>query len=449
MELARRHFMRAIAARPDFAAARNNLGNIHRSLGELEEAARCYRVALECMPGYAEALTNLGAVLNLQGDSTLAEGYCRKAIEFAPEFAGAHCNLGNVLLSLNRGGEAVAAFREALRIQRGLFEALVNLALVLEDSGYLAGTIDFYEKQLQRQPGNYLPHVRIAQALQGLQRWEDARERLARALELKPEAAEALFVLGVNYVHVGDARAGIECMRRVLKGGPDAMAQEMLAFSSLYIEDCTGEQLCAEFRDWAERYLHQTRIEPSQRDTTPSERRLRIGYVSRDFARHSVAYFLEPILKHHNRGRVEVFCYSTLIRGDDFTERFKALADGWRDISTLSKDKAISIIKEDQIDILVDLSGHTVGSRLGIFACKPVPIQLTSLGHPTTTGISAIDYRFGDAVADPVDLTVGHYVENLWQLSGCFLTFQPDTGAAPCGAVIIGGADAYYLWQFQ
>ena len=126
MDLAGQHFRRAIESDGDFAAPRNNLGNIHRVNNELENAKSCYLAALGCDPNYVEALTNLGVVLNFQGDTTAAEFHCRRAIELAPKFAGAHSNLGNVLLSVGKWGEAVAAYRVALQLQPGLPEAVVN-----------------------------------------------------------------------------------------------------------------------------------------------------------------------------------------------------------------------------------------------------------------------------------------------------------------------------------
>jgi len=425
MEEANAYFSTAIEARPDFAAAHNNLGNICRSKGDLENAERFYRTALACNSEYVESLTNLGAILNLEGNNEEAEIYCRKALILAPGFAGALCNLGNVLLSTGRGGEAVAAYRDALKLRPDIPEALVNLALILEDDRYLAGTIDYYEKQLARQPRDPLPHVRIAQALQALQRWDEARQRLARALELNLESSDALFVLSVNYVFVGDVGAGNDCLRRVLAVGPHAMAQAGLIFNSLYLEECSGKELCDQYRDWAARYVTRTVLPPSAKSLSQPGGRLKIGYVSRDFAMHSAAYFIEPILRHHDHNRFEVFCYSTQIRADDFTVRFKEMADHWRDISIMSQDKVVDLIKEDGINILIDLSGHTTGHRLGVFAHKPAPVQVTYLGHPTTTGLATIDYRLGDAVTDPCDLTKGHYVERLWQLPGCFLTYQP------------------------
>jgi FkbM family methyltransferase len=437
---ARARFEQALATRPNFPAAHNNLGNIHLADGELDEAAHRYRTALSHRPDYVEALTNLGAVYNLLGDSTLAEPYCRKAVELAPDFAGAHCNLGNVLLSQGRDGEAIACYREALRLSPNLPEALINLALVLHDSGYLPGALDYYRKQAEQRPGEFLPHVRIAQALQVMGRPDEAAEELERALELKPDSIEALAILAENYVHIGDARMGNNCQQQLVEANPhSASAHSRLVFDSMYLPGRSGSDLYRGFREWAELYATYPLLPPSPAASAEPARRLRIGYVSRDFFKHSVAYFLEPILRHHDHAAFEVYCYSTLTEGDEFTERFMQLADQWRDISTLSEQAATEQIYSDRIDILIDLAGHTKGSRLGVFAQKPAPVQINYLGHPATTGLDTMDYRLGDAVSDPQELVAGHYSETLWQLPHCFLTYQPPDDAppvqaAPCAA---------------
>ena len=429
---AREHFNRALKVCPDFAAPQNNLGNIHLADGELDEAARCYRAALRSNPNYVEALTNLGIACNLQGDNQTAETYCRKAVELSPGFAGAQCNLGNVLLSLGRIGEAVACYREALRLSPGLPEATVNLALVLQDASFQPGAIDYYEKQSERRPNDYMPHVRIAQALQVLGHWDAAAQRLNRALELKPDSTEALIILSANHAYIGDVRTGMGYLQQVLDAEPgNTAAKSRLTFDSMYLDGCTGEQLCRGFRDWAE--LNATRLllpSPPFASALP-ERPLRIGYVSRDFTKHSVSYFLEPILQHHDHTQFEVFCYSNLIQEDSYTERYKKLADHWRDISTLAEQAVVDKVREDNIDILIDLSGHTTGQRLGVFACKPAPVQVNYLGHPATTGLTTIDYRFGDAVTDPAELVAGHYTETIRQLPACFLTYKPADDAPP------------------
>lgn len=429
---AREHFNRALKARPDFAAPQNNLGNIHLADGELDEAAHCYRAALAHTPDYVEALTNLGSVCNLQGDNQKAESYCRKAVELSPGFAGAQCNLGNVLLSLGRVGEAIACYREAIRLNPSQPEVMVNLALVLEDVGYLPGTIDYYEKLSKRRPNDFLPHIRIAQALQVLGNWDEAAQRLNQALALKQDNIEALIMLSANFVSIGDVHTGMDYLQKVLDAeAGSSSAQATLIFYSLYLSECSGRQVYKGFRDWAELYAARPLLPCPPIVSALPDRSLRIGYVSRDFFRHSVGYFLEPILRHHDCAKFEIFCYSNLIKEDSYTERYKQLADHWRDISTLSEQATVDRVREDNIDILVDLSGHTTGNRLGVFAHKPAPVQVNYLGYPATTGLTTIDYRFGDVITDPAELVAGHYSETIRQLPGCFLTYQPADDAPP------------------
>ncbi len=428
--VAAEYFHRALATRAGYPAAHNNLGNVHRAQGKFWDAANCYRAALDFDPSYVEALTNLGAVLSSQGSHEEAEGYCRQAVELAPQFAGAHCNLGNALLGLGRGGEAVAAFREALRLQPDLPEALINLSLVLEEPAYLAGVVDYYEEQLKRNPDSYLCHLRVAQALQAQDKWDAARSRIQNALELHSDASDALLLLANNTSHAGDAEGSIALYRQVIVAERNSGAHSGLVFNLLYSGRMRGDHLCEEYRSWAK--LHAPDIASSDQHFAKrpdGDARLRIGYVSRDFYTHSVAYFLEPILAQHDRTAVFVVCYSTLLQPDARTEGFKALADAWRDVSMLSIDELERTIRDDEIDILVDLSGHTAGNRLPVFARKPAPIQVTYLGHPATTGLTSIDYRIGDEVTDPPGLTETHYSETLWRLPACFLAYQPADSA--------------------
>jgi predicted O-linked N-acetylglucosamine transferase (SPINDLY family) len=152
---------------------------------------------------------------------------------------------------------------------------------------------------------------------------------------------------------------------------------------------------------------------------------LRIGYVSADFRRHSVGHFLLPLLEHHDRQFGEVFCYCNLHVRDDFTERMKRNCGHWRNIFGLSDQEAASLVRSDAIDVLVDLSGHTAGNRLKLFALKPAPVQVTYLGYPNTTGMTALDYRLTDALADPPGMNDELNVEKLWRLPGCAWCYDP------------------------
>ncbi len=165
-------------------------------------------------------------------------------------------------------------------------------------------------------------------------------------------------------------------------------------------------------------------------DRSP-DRRLRIGYLSPDYNRHPVASFLENVLAGHDRSQVEVFAYSDSRTIDEMTNRLQTLVDGWRDIAPLDDDVAAKQIVEDQIDILIDLAGHTGNNRAPLMARGAAPVQFTYLGYPATTGIPAIQYRITDAIADPPGMTESHHTETLVRLPHCFLCYHPDADAPP------------------
>jgi len=165
------------------------------------------------------------------------------------------------------------------------------------------------------------------------------------------------------------------------------------------------------------------KLPPPTNDPTP-DRKLRVGYVSSDLCTHAVAYFAEVAISHADRSQTEVYCYSTNNIEDAVTERLKSYTPIWRKVGNAPSMEIATIIRNDNIDILVDLGGHSGGNRLDVFAHKPSPIQVTWIGYANTTGLPEMDYRFSDALADPLD-TDQQYTEFLVRLSGCFLCYTP------------------------
>ena len=161
------------------------------------------------------------------------------------------------------------------------------------------------------------------------------------------------------------------------------------------------------------------------------ERRLRIGYVSPNLSRHSVGYFIEPVIRCHDRRRFEVFCYYNHALSDDATRRMREAADGWRDVAGCDDESIARMVRDDRIDILFDLAGHSKGNRLGAFACRPAPLQMTWLGYPDTTGLAAVDFRITDRTADPAPAAEQRHTETLLRIDDCFLCYQPPVDAPP------------------
>lgn len=418
-------FRQAIDLAPDLAPAHNNLGNIFAEREDFAAAEPHYRAALACDPEYVEALSNLGMVLNRQGQHKEAEELCHRALQLRPQFAGALNNLANTLLNQDRRGEAIDGYRAALRQQADLPEAHLNLALALADPEQLLGSLDYYRRVLERKPDSYLAHLRIGTALQVMGDWDESEHHLQAAEGLRPAVAEVLALRGNNASYRGNYQRADKLFRRALLLGAGSGTHSSHLFNRLYDPESRPADFLREAREWA--ILHaESGLPPQLRHANEGTgRRLRIGYLSKDFARHSVAYFIEPVIARHDRSRFEIFCYSNNPKPDAVTERIEKIAEHWRDIAFVSDEEAFRQITTDSIDILVELSGHTVGNRLHLLTRKPAPVQVSYLGYPVTTGLVGIDYRIVDAITDPPGEADTVHTEALVRLPGGFLTYLP------------------------
>jgi len=183
-------------------------------------------------------------------------------------------------------------------------------------------------------------------------------------------------------------------------------------------------------RRWGDIHAPPTRARVSHNNIPDPDRKLRIGYISPDFRSHPVAYFFESLLDGHDRRVVEVYAYSNVERPDEITKRLKSKFDRYQNIRGISDEAAAGMIEQDQIDILVDIAGHTADNRLLVLAYKPAPVQVTYLGYPDTTGMQAIDYRLTDRLTNPPD-SQKFYTEELVFLPETFACYRPADYAGP------------------
>jgi len=201
-----------------------------------------------------------------------------------------------------------------------------------------------------------------------------------------------------------------------------------------YIYEGEDDKLYIAHREWGKRFMNLYPQYTTWDNPKDPERSLVIGYVSPDYFTHSVSYFIEAPLACHDYSNYKVVVYSAVVKADAKTHRFRerVLKKGglWRDIYGIDEKKVASIVREDKVDILVELTGHTANNKLGLMACRPAPVQATWIGYPNTTGLPTIDYRFTDSLADPSDTGQKH-VEELVRLPGCFLCYTPSPEAGP------------------
>jgi predicted O-linked N-acetylglucosamine transferase (SPINDLY family) len=417
---------RAVAVDPRSAEAHMSRGVALNGLQRHDEARECYQKAIALRPNYAVALSNLGNVcLALDLHHEGLESF-DKALAIDGNLADAHNGRGWALCSLRDYGEAIASLNRALSIQPNHVSALTNRgaawlellrfddattdynrvialapdnangwygrATVLVRNKGIADALPDCEKALAINPGFFQAHILLGQCLAGLGRVDEAHASFDRALALKPDFE-------------------------------DAITNKIFALD--FVADASVAQHQQARQLWWERIgakIASTTVGPHDNSRDP-DRRLVLGYVSSDFHAHSAAFIFKPVLQHHDRTQFEIVCYSCSPKADATTGEFQGIADRWRDASQWTDDRLAAQIRADGIDILIDLSGHTKGHRLGVFARKPAPVQVHGWGHGTGTGLRTIDYLFSDPVAIPFAVRP-LFAETVVDLP-CFVTLLP------------------------
>ena len=412
------------------------LGLAHHQVGRLAEAEAIYRQILAVHPGNPESLGNLGVIACQLGRYEAAADLFRQAIKANPNLAGYHNSLGTALKELGLFHAAMDAFRTALELDPKHVAAHYNIASALNAIGQHDAAILSYQAAIQLKPDYAEAYNNMGGVLEGQGQGDEAIAAYRSALRINANFAEAHNNLGIALSRQGLVEEGIAALRRALEFNPDfTVAHSGLLAHLHYLPDSTPFALFEEHRRWDRIHARPLAklITPHGNDRDP-ERRLRIGYVSPDFWKHAVGFLLEGLLASHDRARVEIFCYADVVREDTFTGRLREHAGHWRTISGRTDEQVAALVREDRIDVLVDLAGHTARNRLLVFARKPAPVQVTYLGYPDTTGMSAIDHRLTDAHADPPGTTEHLHTEHLMRLPDCAWCFRPSDEAPPVGA---------------
>jgi protein O-GlcNAc transferase len=372
---------------------------LHRS-GKPAEAIPLYREVLHSLPYAAEVHHQFGNALKSLLRFTEALAPLGEAARLAPNDAAIRLNLGVTLLELHRYADAEVQFRCALELEPSRPEAHNILGNALFSRGRLTEAEACFREAL-RLRADYAP----------------AHDNLGRLARAQGRIAEA----------VAHYRAAL-----ALQPKPGTHSNLLLALN--YLDGISPQEIFAEHQRWAARYAEPLTAAATPPGRDPADgRRLRVGYLSPDFSNHAVAYFFEPVLKAHDRGAFEVFCYSNVLAPDAVTARLQAASEHWRDLAPLSDEQARELIRRDRLDLLVDLAGHTARNRLPVFARRAALVQLTWIGYPNTTGLTAIDFRLTDAVSDPLGKTEAIHTEKLVRLPGPFSVYQPPADAPPVG----------------
>lgn len=368
---------------------------------QFEAAAKSLELAHQYSPGNASILVNWGMSLQRLGQLEQALGRLQAACDLAPEFALAWSQRGDVLRALNQPEAAYEALHRACRLAPGIATPLIALGLFLQHYGRATQALECYHKALLLEPDNPNTWCNLAIAFQDTGDISSALAANQWALNLAPN-------------HTSAQSNRLMC----LQYDPQATARQLRQAAAL----------------WGQRQnTLAAKTIPEVNGKAPPKRvgsRLRIGYVSGDFSEHPVGWFFLAVVQAHDKTVIEVFCYANQHRSDAMTRKIQAACDHWQPTLALTDDALCQLVRDDQIDVLVDLSGHTSGNRLAVFARRCAPVQVSWLGYFASTGLTTMDAAiFGTAQVPPGAET--YFVEPLRRLAHCHFCYSPPDYAPP------------------
>lgn len=462
-------FFEVLSLEPNNISSHQNLGTLYLAAGDFVKALEHSEKAYKLDPRSTEAMSTIGAVCRQQGNFQVAAdwyravlrlSHCettalnlaislinhglqikasdpkgaircyREALVNCPSNANAYYNLGVSYAEMHKYDKALINYQLTVHFDPRCAEAYNNMGVIFKEQENLEKALKYYHLAIQCNPrfAQSLNNLGVAYTTSG--RLTEAFEYLARAVSVAPNYAEAYNNLGWLFWDHGDLAQALRMYERCIELSPTSKNPSQNRLLALnYLHGVSSELVFQAHSAWAERFCREVGAPYTNwPNSKVPERRLRIGYISPDFFHHSVSFFVHALLEHANEERFEIFIYSNATREDDKTELFKSIVppQRWRKVVGLPAVEACELIRADQIDILVELAGHTANNRLDVIALKAAPIQITYIGYNNTTGLGAIDYRLVDEMVDPLD-TTQPFSEELVRVPGCFLCYTPPS----------------------
>lgn len=430
-----------IERNPNDGDAWCTLGGSLLSQRKYEKSFKALERARDFLPDDIGVLTNLGGVLTTLGRSVEAVEVLKKTIVPHRDLVVSHNNLANAYRLLGLFDLAIEHFEKAIAIKDDYAEAYNNLGLTYASSFQWEKAIEQYHLALHFNPRMVMSYVNLAKALHSLGRLKEAMDCCELALEMQNDAAEIWTCLGDVLRSANHLDQSIECYMKALQfsSDPSGYASRMtftgLLFSLNYHPELDAESIYGAYRDFDERFCARfLPSKPTYNNLKDPNKKLKVGYVTQSFFHQACVFFLLPLLQAHDSNELELFAYTDLPKADEFTELYKNTVQHWVVTRGLSDEQLAQRIKDDGIDILVDVSGHTSENRLLTFAHKPAPVSLHWLEFGYTTGLKAIDYYLCDRATIPPG-TEHLFSEKPWYLEGTSYVYRPNPNVGEINAL--------------
>jgi len=395
-------YVDALAAYGKAARMNPNVGFVWFRQGRLLNGLKRYA---ESIPALEKAISlpgqlgdyhyEYGLALHMTKRFQEAIVHYEKALSMGFETAALHCNRGVIYKDLRKGGDSIMAFHKAVTMDPSNVSYLNNLGAAALELGLNSEALECFEQAVEKNPKLPTARNNIGNLLKDRARGMDALPQYRKSMELNPDDRDA----PSNYL-----------------------------LCHMYIPDMDPKVVFEEHRKWG---VSTTKKFPPAFKFKPrvAGAKIRVGFLSADLCHHPVAHFIEPIFRGYDREHFEVVAYGDQRKSDEFSARFAKQVDLWRETSSYDDRALAKLIHEDRVDILFELAGHTAYHRLGVFALKPAPVQVSYLGYPGTTGLPTIDYRLTDSFADPRGTTEHLHTEKLIRVPECAWCFEPDASA--------------------
>lgn len=423
-------FNKAISFEADYSSAYYNLGNTLRDQNKLEEAIKTYSKCIELNPTFVEAYNNMGISLRGQNKFDEAIEIFEKAINIKTDYAEAYCNLGNALNDLNKLNEAIKAFQKCIALKPDYPVAYENMGISLHELGMFDEAAQAFNKALLIRPDNNETYNNLAGSLQYQEKFEEAIAAYANALSIQPDDESSRAQKLFQQANICDWDITEEENKLIPSLG--ISNQFIPPFAMLSFEDAPERHRLRSEVFVKEKYPQ----DPLPLPAVPSQKpeRIRIGYFSADFHNHATMYLLAKVFAIHDRQKFEIYAYSYgPDKLDQVRQNLIKSVDVFDDVGEMSDKDIAMLARQDKLDIAIDLKGHTRHQRLGIFAYRPAPVQISYLGYPGTTGANFIDYIIADPIVIPTNQINAYsekiiYLPNTYQANDNTRSISKKTG---------------------
>jgi protein O-GlcNAc transferase len=434
-----KHFLASSLAVPDRPSVLTNLAAVQIRLSKFDDAKLNAEKAIAIDPESSEALMNAGIASLRLGLHLAAKDLLDRASRIAPNNPEVWCNRGYILATLGNRVEAERCYLEALALSKEHLGTLLNYADMLADLRRDLEAEQMLRLACEQYPSSVHALLQFGTLMMNLARYAEARESFDRGLELDSGNASIKNNLGIVLSHLGEKNEARRNFRDAVAIDPTYfVARSNLIFSLSYDDDVPRQQTFDEANLFGAAVSEAAT--PKFVHSPIAKSRLRIGFVSSDIRNHPVGYFTEGLFANLDPNKFELIMFSNSVRSDDLTDRVRIFFQDWISIHGTDDRAAARLMYDKQINILIDLSGHSKGNRLPVFAFKPAPIQVSWLGYFSTTGVPEIDFFVGDACVSPPDEN-RFFTEELWNLadsSWCFAEPKNIVAISPAPSVSNG-----------